>query len=232
MGSAWLPATLLGRLDHATLDRLFALGVRRSVDSCQTIIREGADESYVVLLDDGLAKVTAVMDDGRQALLAIRVSGDVIGEMSALNGLPRSATVTACRRSVIRIIHRAEFRGFLRSYPDVAMELAGIVADRLRWANRRRVDFATYPVKVRLARVLWEIASLYGRRVPAGIVVDIRLTQAELATMCGAAEISLHKALRELRDAHVVETGYRAVTVRDADALRLAAEARATDDPV
>lgn len=219
----WLPATLLGRLDEKTRDRLLAIGIRRSVDACQPILHEGAVESHVIVLEDALTKVTAAMVDGRQALLAIRMSGDLVGEISALNGTPRTATVTACRESTIRVIHRNEFRAFLQQHPNAALEVAGIVAERLRWANRRRIDFASHPVKVRLARALWEIASAYGRRGPLGIVVDIQITQDELATLCGAAEISLQKALRDLRAAGVIDTGYRQFVVRDAEELRAAA---------
>jgi CRP/FNR family cyclic AMP-dependent transcriptional regulator len=218
--SPWPPNTLLGRLDEPVRQQLLQLGVRRSAGASRVILREGVLESHVIVLDDALTKVTVSMADGRQALLAIRVSGDIVGEISALNGTPRSATVTTCRTSTIRVIHHKEFRAFLRSHPDAAMSIAGIVADRLRWANQRRVDFASHPVKVRLARALWEIAVAYGRREREGIVVDIQLTQAELATLCGAAEISLQKALRDLREANIIGTGYRQVIVRDAEALR------------
>jgi CRP/FNR family cyclic AMP-dependent transcriptional regulator len=218
--SSWLPGTLLSRLDESTRREFLELGVSRTAAASQVILQEGTQESHVILLSDGLTKVTAAMTDGRHALLDVRVSGDIVGEISALNGTPRSATVTTCRPSTIRIIHRNDFRSFLRGHPDAAMEIAGIVANRLRMANRRRVDFASYPVKVRLARILWEIAAAYGYRKRDGIVVDIQLTQSELATMCGAAEITLQKALRELRAAGVVDTGYRQVIVRDATALQ------------
>lgn len=216
---SWVAGTFLGRLDKANRDRLLAVGVRRAVKESQVVLREGAEESHVIVLDDALAKVTVAMADGRQALLAIRMSGDIVGEISALNGTPRTATVTACRPSIIRIIHRNAFRSFLRENPDAALEVAGIVADRLRWANRRRVDFASYPVKVRLARVLWEMAAAYGQRDPRGVVINVRLTQGELATLCGAAEISLQKALGALRAAGIVATGYREIVVRDSEAL-------------
>jgi CRP/FNR family cyclic AMP-dependent transcriptional regulator len=222
--SPWLPGTLLSRLDEPARGDLLRLGIPRTVSASQVILWEGRLESHVVLLSDGLTKVTVAMADGRHALLDVRVSGDLVGEISALNGTPRSATVTTCRASRIRIIRRGDFRSFLRAHPDVAMELAGIVADRLRMANRRRVDFASYPVKVRLARVLWEIATAYGHREPAGLVVDIQLSQSELATMCGAAEITLQKAMRELRASGVVRTGYRQVIVRDLPALQLCAD--------
>lgn len=220
----WLPGTLLHRIDDAGRHALLRLGVERTAAASRVLLREGVQESHVILLDDALAKVTVAMADGRQALIDVRVSGDVIGEMSALNGEPRSATVTTCRTSRIRIIQRSELRAFLRGYPDAAMELAGIVANRLRTANRRRVDFAAHPVKVRLARVLWEIAVAYGYRDRNGIVVDIHLTQDELATMCGAAEITLQKALRDLRTAGIITTGYRRMLVRDVAALQQCAD--------
>jgi CRP/FNR family cyclic AMP-dependent transcriptional regulator len=222
--SRWLPGTLLSRLGDTTRRELLQLGIPRTAPAARVILREGARESHVILLDDSLTKVTVAMTDGRHALLDVRVSGDLVGEISALNGTPRSATVTTCRASTIRIIHRNDFRAFLRTRPDAAMAIAGIVADRLRMANRRRVDFASYPVKVRLARILWEIATAYGYRERDGIVVDIQLTQSELATMCGAAEITLQKALRELRTSGVVGTGYRQVIVLDAAALQLCAD--------
>jgi CRP/FNR family cyclic AMP-dependent transcriptional regulator len=151
---SWLSSTLLGRLGEVARRDLLRLGVRRSAGASQVILREGAREDHIIILINALTKVAVEMGDGRHALLDVRISGDVVGEISALNGTPRSATVTTCRPSVLQIVRRADFRAFLRNHPQAALEMAGIVADRLRWANRRRVDFAAYPVRVRLARVL------------------------------------------------------------------------------
>ena len=221
--AAWPESTLLGRLDESARTHLLSLGVRRSAAPYSTLLREGAREQHVIVLDDAVTKVTASMGDGRQALLAIRMSGDVIGEISALNATPRSATVTTCCRSTIRIVHRRDFRAFLRANPEAAIQVAGMVADKLRWSNRRRVDFAAYPARVRLARVLCEFGLTYGRRRPEGLVVDIRLTQAELATLCGAAEVTVQKHLHQLRSEGIIGTGYRRVVILDIWALRQAA---------
>jgi CRP-like cAMP-binding protein len=220
----WPANTLLGRLAEPARGQFLKLGVERCAAASSAILRENAEEAHVVLLKNAVTKVTAAMADGRQSLLAIRVSGDIVGEISALNGTPRSATVTTCCASTIRIIHRNEFRAFLRAHPDAAMEIAGLVADKLRWSNRRRVDFTAFPAKVRLARVLWEIAIAYGSRAPEGVIVDIHLTQSELATLCGAAEVTVQKILRELREADVIGTGYRQVLIRDVSALRVCAQ--------
>jgi CRP/FNR family transcriptional regulator, cyclic AMP receptor protein len=222
--TSWPVGTLLGALAPRSRVALLALGVERRVPDGEILMREGQPDSYVVLLRQALAKVTAVTSDGRTALLAIRVSGDTVGEMSALNGVPRSATVTACGDARVSVIHRKEFQPFLARHPDVAVQLAAMVSERLRYANRRRVDFTSYPVKVRLARVLAEIATAHGSATPAGIALGVPLKQAELASMCGAAEITVQKALRELRGEGLLNAVYRGLVVLDLPALRHAAD--------
>jgi CRP-like cAMP-binding protein len=86
-----------------------------------------------------------------------------------------------------------------------------------------RIELAGCDVTRRLARVIHEIALTYGE--PAGDRVAIRcpLTQPELATLAKASDATVSKALRRLREAHVVVTGYRSVAVADLSALHQAA---------
>jgi CRP/FNR family transcriptional regulator, cyclic AMP receptor protein len=219
----WPAGTLLHRLDPQARTALLGLGIEQKVPSGHVLLREGEKGLQVIVLRQALVKVTARMADGREALLAIRVSGDIVGEMAALNDSPRIATITTCRRSVVNMVHRDEFRSFLRSYPAAAIEVAGMVADRLRWAHQRRLDHASYTVKVRLARALVELALTYGHRTPREVILGVRLTQPELATLCGAAEVSLQRAFSDLRKAGMVATRQGWLTVRDLGRLRLVA---------
>jgi len=223
--SPWPAGTLLSRLAPPTARALLTLGVERRVAAGRGLIREGTVESHVIILQSGVTKVTAETANGRSALLSIRVEGDLIGEMSALSGSPRSATVTMCGAGTVRLVHRRDFAGFLGAYPDAAMELAAVVADRLAWANRRRIDFTAYPVKIRLARVLTDMAESHGRPDRHGVVeIGVRLTQPELATMCGAAEISVQKAFRDMRRSNLVSSRYGRITVWNLPGLRGRAE--------
>ncbi|MFI6825151.1 Crp/Fnr family transcriptional regulator [Micromonospora sp. NPDC050187] len=219
----WPYGTFLQRLTPAARTALLDLGVRRQVDAGQIVIHEGGRESYLVLLEDGLTKVTAGLPDGRTALLALRIGGDLVGEMSALNGRPRSATITTCGPTRYSVIRPDRFKLYLRDQPDAALELAAMVSDRLRWSNRRRIDFTGYSVKVRVARVVAEMCRTHGRQQRDGVVIDVRLTQPELASICGAAETSIQKALRELRGEGLLDTDYRRITVRDLTGLRRSA---------
>ncbi|MCX4385348.1 Crp/Fnr family transcriptional regulator [Micromonospora peucetia] len=225
----WPYGTFLQRLGPPVRIALLELGVRRRVPPGQIVIHEGVRESHLVLLEEGLTKVTATLPDGRSALLALRVGGDLVGEMSALNDRPRSASVTTCGPATYRVIQPDRFKAFLKEHPDAALELAAMVSDRLRWSNRRRIDFTSYPVMIRVARVVAELCRTHGRQGRDGVVIDVRLTQPELASICGAAETSIQKALRELRTESLVDTDYRRITVRDLPRLRQLGELEAED---
>lgn len=76
---------------------------------------------------------------------------------------------------------------------------------------------------MRVARVLVKMALAYGRWSPTGLEIGFVRTQSELASLCGAAEVTVQKALRDFRHDGSIVTGYRTVTVVDLDALRSAA---------
>ncbi|MFG1764192.1 Crp/Fnr family transcriptional regulator [Micromonospora parva] len=229
-GSEWPYGTFLQRLTPPVRMTLLGLGVRRQVPAGQIVIHEGIRESHLVLLEEGLTKVTASLPDGRSALLSLRVGGDLVGEMSALNNEPRSATVTTCGPARYSVIQPDRFKQFLKDHPDAALELAAMVSDRLRWSNRRRIDFTSYPVKLRVARVVAELCRTHGRQGMDGVIIDVRLTQPDLATICGASETSIQKALRELRTDGLVDTDYRRITVRDLPSLRKLGNLQSSDD--
>ncbi|MEV0131181.1 Crp/Fnr family transcriptional regulator [Dactylosporangium sp. NPDC050688] len=222
--ATWAPGTYLHRLAPAARDSLRSMTPRRRAAPGDVLISQGARDRHVILLHTGISKVTVLTSEGVESLLAIRVGGDLIGEMSALNDLPRSATATACTPMTYSVIGRAQLRAFLEQQPSAALALAGMVADRLRWANQFRVDFTAYSAKVRVARVLVKIALAYGRRTPTGLEIGFELTQSELASLCGAAEVTVQKSLRDFRRAGLIVTGYRTVTVVDLEGLQQAAE--------
>ncbi|MFP3988666.1 Crp/Fnr family transcriptional regulator [Streptomyces sp. E11-3] len=225
MGSEEWPArSLLGVLPTPARRELLGLGVAVRFEAGSVLLSEGAHDRHVLLLLSGFVKVTATAENGENSLLAVRVGGDTVGEMAAMDGAPRSATVTACGPMTARLLQPAVLHDLLMRRPEVSVALTGIVSERLRWANRRRLDFRGYPAKVRLARLLVELVAAYGRPGSGGVVVGCRLTQPDIAALIGAAETTIHKGLRELRDEGLLETGYRSTTVRDLPRLRRLAD--------
>jgi CRP-like cAMP-binding protein len=177
-----------------------------------------------MVLTSGWVKVTGSTEDGGQALLALRVGGELVGEQAALDGGARSATVVSAGLTTARKISRREFLSFLERRPEAGVAVGRALSIQLRWATRRRIDLGGLPVVVRLARVLGELGALYGRKTADGIEFQYMLTQPELAAMVSASEPAVHRALRQLRADRVVMTGYRQVIITDPVALETIAD--------
>ena len=215
----WPSVSLLGSLGATSRERLLSFGATKQYLAGQVLIREGDTTKFVIVLLDGVVKATGLTFDGREALLAIRVGGDLVGEFAALDEGPRSATVSTCGTVVGRVIGQADFLRVLQQDSRLAQAVDRSIVAKARAANARRVDFAGYDAPTRLARVLRELALQYGVR--SGNQVDIAwpLTQPELASLASVAEPTAQKALRSLRAQGVIVTGYRRLTVVDLNAL-------------
>ncbi|MEH0932266.1 Crp/Fnr family transcriptional regulator [Micromonospora sp. CPCC 205558] len=217
--AVWAEGSFLDRIAPADRTELLALGVTRTVSPGRRLLTEGARDTHVEVIRRGFVKITT-STDGADRLLAIRLPGDLVGEFAAISGQGRSATVTTCGVVVCTVIRQVDFLRFLDRRPAVAAQVTATVGQRLRWANERRAEFAAFPVHVRLARVLAEIAASCGWTNNDELVIGVELNHAELATLVGAATDTTQRALRTLRAKRLIRTGYRRIAVLDLAGLR------------
>jgi CRP/FNR family cyclic AMP-dependent transcriptional regulator len=215
----WPHNTLLDALDPAVGDRLVALGVRRAFDPGQFLIFEGDSTYSVFILLDGWAKVLGTAADGHTVLLSMRTAGDVVGELAALDGEPRSASVAAASSVLASVVGRDRFEDFVGADPAVAAALNRTMSLKIRLAARHHVHVSGAPVLRRLARVLEDLAQTYATARPDGLRIDVPLSRSDLASLVGAAPPSLYRALSYLRERGVLDSKGRIYTVRDLKAL-------------
>lgn len=219
VGPPWVPGSFVDRLSPAARDDLLRIGTTRELPPGHTLFLEGDRDTHAEVIVRGYAKITMGDADGNEVLMAIRTPGDMVGELAAMSGQPRSATVTACGVVISCVVTRSNLHAYLERHPEAGRHLTAVVGDRLRWANLRRLDFAAHAVGVRVARVLSELARTCGTATAAGVVLSVTLTQPELASMVGASEVAVHRALHDLRGAGLVQTGYRRFTITRAESL-------------
>jgi CRP/FNR family transcriptional regulator, cyclic AMP receptor protein len=215
----WPPSSLLGSLIKSSRDRLLEAGRTKQYVAGQVLIREGDSTKSVIVLLDGVVKATGLTLDGKEALLAIRVGGDIVGEFAALDEGPRSSTITTCGTVVGRVIRQVDFLAALHRDSALASAVNRSVVAKVRAANARRVEFAGYDASTRLARVLRELAVRHGDRAGNRVLIAWPITQPELASLAAIAEPTAQKALRVLRESGVIATGYRSLTIMDFDEL-------------
>lgn len=211
--------SFLAALTTTERDELLSRGKPRLYHEGQPILVQGEVGDHVVLLRNGRAKVSIATREGRDVLLGLRGSGDVLGELGYLFSSPRTATVVAVDPVTAVAVEFAALRGFLHHNPRVLHEIARTVSDRLTWADRRHAE-ACLPVIDRLVRVLHELAVSAGAVSPnswhqphAQEGIEIPLTQRELGQLIGAAEVSVQRALRQLAEEGWLTQRYGRVTV-------------------
>lgn len=207
----------LAAFDEEAAAALRAAGTVRRFRAGEVLFHEGDPSNYVTVITAGEVKVSSVQEDGGETVLAIRGVGDLIGELSAIDSRPRSATATALTAVEAVVVPAAAFEF---SHSGAAVALLRTVVARLREADRQRVEFGSHHSLPRLARRLVQLAETYGRPTPEGTIrIELPVTQEELAGLVGASRESVARALRTLRAGGVVSTARRTITVLDLDRL-------------
>ncbi|WP_239336250.1 Crp/Fnr family transcriptional regulator [Frankia sp. CiP3] len=222
MSYTWPLYTFLGHLPAPIAEQATRLGSPCRFTTQEYLLREGERSDDVFLLLRGIIKVIGRSDD-RDVLISLRVGGDVVGDLAALSGQQRIATVMACHDVETRRLSAMTWRSLLRDQPEAQAAYTRMLGDRLCAATRRQVDLAGCRPLVRVARILAELGQLYGRRTPLGLEIDVALTQPELAAAAACSESTLRTILRELREARILSTEYRRLVILDpAELNRLA----------
>ncbi|WP_219467071.1 Crp/Fnr family transcriptional regulator [Nonomuraea rhizosphaerae] len=227
--SAFPAGTFLHYLPAADRERLLALGAEARYPAGRTLIRQGERHGPVFVLLSGVTKVTAQVENGSEALLAVRVGGDVVGDMAPLTDSPRSASVVTCGECRVSVVRAPVFLDFVARSGPAGLAMTQFVVERLRWANQRRIDLAGYEAAICLARLLLTLSERHGRTTPDGLDIGVPLTQAELGTLIGVREATVHKTLRDLERRGLVRRGLKRVLIMDLPGLITYAEM--TDEP-
>ena len=185
----------------------------------QALLIQGDRSERVFVIERGWVIISYVGPGGREIVLGLRGPGDVIGELSSLDDEPRTATALAVDE-VHAIVAPASVLTRALQDADTANELIRVLAARLRDADRKRLEFAMLDTLGRVAWRVLELGEQFGQDGEDGIVVELPLSQEQLASWCGASREATVKALAALRTLGCVTTGRRTVTILDADALR------------
>ena len=193
--------------------------VRRSFARGRALLHEGQVADRVLLLRTGRVKVTS-NTTGREVVLAFRGPGELVGEQSALDEEPRSASVVAVEPVEALALSPSQFRAFLAEHPAAALTLLGMLSRRLRDADAKRVEFTTFTTIERVAGRLLELARRFGQRDADGaILIALPISQEELAGATGASLESVGRALQTMRSVKCIETSRRRIRVLNMDAL-------------
>lgn len=172
---------------------------------------------YIVLT--GAVKIFVPAIDGREVVLAVHRSGDLLGEMSLLDDEPRSASATTIEETEMVSLRRADFLRVLNEHPEAQRAIIEVLVERLRATNQSIQDAYLLDVPGRLARRLLLIAQEHGVRTERGTELGLRVSQQELANMIGASRVAVNKQLQAWRQQNIVDVNRQRVTILDEASL-------------
>ncbi len=172
------------------------------------------------LILDGLVKIYLASEDGQEAVLIMLKPGEFFGELSLLDGAPRSASALAMQATVTCTIDRTNFLGFIKEQPEAAIPFFSVLASRLRRADGIIGDAAFLDLTARVAKTLLELADDFGRPTPDGIEIDLRLRQQDVASMVSATRESVNRTLAALEEHGILRIDRQRITLLNLDQLR------------
>ena len=183
-------------IDQDLWSKLRDLAPVRTRPARSVLLRQGEPGTHVILLESGSAIVTLTGENGERALLAVRGTGELLGELAVLDAQPRTASVIAAEVCQVRVIPAPTFLAFVERHSLLAPLLRHAIA-RVREAETVRLELATAPVPTRLASALGRLVRSAATEVSE---FPVRLTQAELAQMIGASRNAVGAAIKAWRE--------------------------------
>ncbi len=177
-----------------------ARAVKLAADEVLFVAGDPGDGCYRV--EQGLLKISMIAPSGAERILAIVGPGGIVGELSTIDGLPRSASVAAVRESELTFVSRAAFQAFAEDHPQVYKNLVTLLAARLRDTDGVVAAGSFLPLKGRVARALLDLAEAFGQDVGQGrILIRQKVSQSDLAAMGGIARENVSRILNDwIRD--------------------------------
>ena len=213
-------AGFLASLDGTQAEDFLAACRRRAFPAGTTLFFEGDPPDDVVLVEDGQVKISVMALDGREIVLEVIEPGVLMGELSAVDGQPRSASAVALTDCTVLMMPAGRFCGFLSDNPEVQRDLLVRVIADLRKQSHRTFEFGVGDALGRVSRCLADMADRYGTERDGLVELESPLSQQDMAAWIGLSREAVVKALRTLRTLQLIDNHGRSFVIHDLDALR------------
>jgi CRP/FNR family cyclic AMP-dependent transcriptional regulator len=210
---------LFGGLDEQSLLELAALGRTRSYGRGQYVWYEGDQGDTLMIVQTGRLKVVVSSAAGEEIVLITLGTADVIGELALLDGAPRSASVVAAEPTTVLLLSRSVLLDAMQRHASVLDAVLRTLSGLVRRLTEQASDFVFLDLGGRLAKLLLRLA---GDRPhgPEGIVIDLGMSQSELAAMVGVSRQALNRALHIFAARGLISVDNHRIVLRDPAALR------------
>lgn len=207
---------LFNRLNAAQIKILHSRLKKASYKRNAVIFLKGDPGDALYILKQGRVKISVLSSEGKDLILNIYGVGEVFGEMSLFDGLPRSAAATALENTEVLILARPIFENLLTEVPQLAMNIIALLSRRLRYTTEQTEMLGLLGAYERVALKLLQLTQSSDAEAP----LSINLSQQELAAMLGLTREWLNKVLKIFADQDIVELNWGKIILKNPEALK------------
>jgi CRP/FNR family transcriptional regulator, cyclic AMP receptor protein len=193
----------------------------RSFKPGETVFTIGSPGENMMAVLKGAIRISVPSPDGKEFLLAILPQGEVFGELSVLDGKPRSADAVADGACTLAVLDRRDVLSFFERNPAAWPKLLEVLSDRLRRTDELLAEIAMNQLPVRLAKTMLRVT---GETPMAKSETNITLSQRELANMVGGTRESVNKCIRIWQQDGIVQVTGGVIVIKKRPALEAIAE--------
>ena len=206
--------TLFEDLDDAALERVSEACTTRPYERHSQILSEQDLTDDVFFILEGTVRITSLTPAGREIIFTDVSAGNMFGEFAAIDGLPRSATVTALTDCLLTRMSAASFFETLRTNGTVATRLVEALVAKIRRMSERVFEVSALAVRERVRRELLRLAA-DGQRFGNSVVIRPAPTHYEIAARIGSHREAVTREFSRLEGERLLEIRRRLIRIVD-----------------
>ena len=210
---------LFGGLAPGTLETIAARGIVRSYPKGQVLFYQydPGEALYVIL--EGRVKAFVTSEDGAELNLGVFESPSILGEVALVDGGPRSASAEVVSPAKLLVFTRATFFSLLGEHPPLVESYLRSLGKLIRRLQDRTEDLVFLDLHGRVAKLLLSFAE-DAETGPEGTLLDLKVTQGELAAMVAGSRPTVNQILKTFEGRGYLSIAGRQIVVKNEDALR------------
>lgn len=212
---------LFERLTPEQIQHLESRAKSRDFKRGQVIYLPSDQADSVLLLATGRAKIYHLTNEGKQAVLALVDPGEVFGELGLFDSgeSPREEFAEAMESSRVILIPREEMQQLMEAHPTVSLGVSRLMGLRRKRVERRLKSLLFRSNRDRLVHLLLELAEKYGKPTVEGVILGIKLSHQDLASIIGSTRETVTVLLGELQQEGQLTIQRRKIILSNLDRL-------------
>ncbi|HZK84604.1 MAG TPA: Crp/Fnr family transcriptional regulator [Desulfosporosinus sp.] len=192
-------------LERVQFTNLCQCTMRKRLSKGNYLFHQGETTSTIFLIKSGKLKLVQDAEDGHATILDVCGPGEVLGELSLYQEQNEHSSAIAMEEVCICCFSKLQFESLIKQDPSFALRIISYLGQKRYESILKLGKEAGHSVKERLLQLFYRLAEQYGQKRSTSTLIDLKITQQELADMIGSSRVMVIQALKELKAANIID---------------------------